>query len=249
MWPDVRPGSTATLPRIATASGRSGGGQPAGASRTNAAAGPGGPPPAPRFGSAGRRLRIAALKLALPAIAACSLALVIALPTLWPGMERLRLRGSIPVANLAEGTDTMLDATFEGFDSRDRPFTIHSDIVRNVANEEEPMALASPRGKLTLKGGGEVKVTANSGLYDRQAERVDLNDDVTLVHPSGYEMSTSIAHIDLPTGDASGDEPVRAKGPLGTINAEGFRVTDDGRVINFTGRSRMTVDPKSQSTR
>jgi len=248
VWPDVRTASFLPLPLIATAMADAGRGDPR---RPNDAASFGAPEPErpPPFGSGGRRLRIATLKVVLPAIAFAVLFLVVAWPALWPGMERLRLRGAIPVADLRDGVDAMLDSTFTGLDRRGRPFVVHSEIVHNVGNEEEPMTLAAPRGELTLKDGGRVTVTARDGLFDRGTERVDLNGDVTLVHPSGYEMRTSVARIDLPTGDASGNEPVHAKGRLGTVDAEGFHVTQDGGVINFTGKSRMTITSEQRSPR
>jgi lipopolysaccharide export system protein LptC len=228
VWPDVRTASFLPLPLIATAMADAGRGDPR---RPDDAASFGAPAPEPErpppFGSGGRRLRIATLKVALPAVAFAVLFLVIAWPALWPGMERLRLRGAIPVADLRDGVDAMLDTTFTGLDRRGRPFVVRSEIVHNVGNEEEPMTLAAPQGELT----------------------VDLNGDVTLVHPSGYEMRTSIARIDLPTGDASGNEPVHAEGRLGTIDAEGFHVTQDGGVINFTGKSRMTITSEHRSPR
>lgn len=201
-----------------------------------------------RFGSRWRHLLVAGLKFVLPAIAAVTLLLVVAWPTFWPGVERLRLGSTIPVVDLAEGSDAMLDTTYRSVDKKGRPFVVHADVVSNVANENEPMALATPKGELTLDDGGEVTLEARDGLYDRSNEKVDLKGDVTLIHPSGYEVRSSAAHIDLPTGDASGNEAVTASGPLGTIKAEGFSITDDGRVINFTGRSRMVITPEPKSS-
>ncbi|MCU0838839.1 MAG: LPS export ABC transporter periplasmic protein LptC [Rhodospirillales bacterium] len=206
------------------------------------------PEPPARLGSRWRRTRVAVLKVALPLIAVATLTLVAFWSTLWPGTERLRLRGAIAVADLAEGSDAVLDTTLTGFDAKGRPFQIEAAVVRNIGSQQKPMLLSAPRGELTLKGGGRLTITANDGRYDRHAEQVDLSGAVTLTDPSGYQMRSSVARIDLPSGEASGDKPVRVEGPLGTLNAEGFRVTDNGRVVNFTGRSRMLITPREPSS-
>ena len=40
----------------------------------------------------------------------------------------------------------------------------------------------------------------------------------------------------------SGDRPVAAQGPFGTLVSEGFRLTDRGQVVIFTGRSRAILE-------
>ncbi len=40
----------------------------------------------------------------------------------------------------------------------------------------------------------------------------------------------------LQEGSASGDKPVAAQGPFGTLVSEGFRLTERGQVVVFTGR-------------
>ncbi len=245
----MRAGSSALLPLIAIAEPDTAGRPPARPVNPAAAApGPESEPPE-RLGSHWRRTRLTCLRIALPTIAVITLTLIAFWSTLWPGTERLRLRGAIAVTELAEGTDAVLDTTLTGIDAKGRPFKIEADVVRNIGSELEPMLLSAPHGELTLKGGGRLTLTANDGRYDRQLQQVELSGAVTLIDPSGYEMRSSVARIDLPAGEASGNQPVRVEGPLGTLDAEGFRVTDDGRVVNFTGKSRMRITPSEASSR
>ena len=41
---------------------------------------------------------------------------------------------------------------------------------------------------------------------------------------------------------ASGDAPVAAQGPFGTLESEGFRLKDRGAVVVFTGRAHAVLE-------
>jgi lipopolysaccharide export system protein LptC len=206
------------------------------------------PPRPPRQPPAGRRA-IGVLRIAFPLVGMAVLVLVVAWPTLWPEMERLRLRAAVPVVPLGEGSDALIDTTLSGIDGKGRPYVVRADVVHNVNGDDEPMLLTAPYGELAVGAGKRITLSGRDGTYDAQNQRVDLRGEVTLVHPAGYEVHTTLAQIDLPTGEASGDAPVRAEGPLGTITAEGFRITDEGSTVNFTGRSRMTINPERSPIR
>lgn len=179
------------------------------------------------------------------AIGSAILLATVAWPTLSRGVDRVRASGSLPVLELNGDDDAAVQAVYGGRDRRGRPFLINADKARNISDPDVPMELTAPQGRLTLDSGKDVRLTAQAGEYDRRQDRVDLNGDVRLHDPSGYEVQTTTATIDVPAGQASGDEPVFAEGPLGKIRSQGFRILDSGAVIVFTGRAHMTVAPKA----
>jgi lipopolysaccharide export system protein LptC len=71
---------------------------------------------------------------------------------------------------------------------------------------------------------------------------------VDLFHERGYEMHTASARVDMKSSLAWGDAPVEGQGDFGTINAQGFRVAEDGQVIHFTGKSYLVLDPRDKPT-
>ena len=50
------------------------------------------------------------------------------------------------------------------------------------------------------------------------------------------------ASIDLKDGAAAGAEPVHAEGPFGTLDAQGFTVTDKGTSIQFAARRGLVLN-------
>jgi lipopolysaccharide export system protein LptC len=90
---------------------------------------------------------------------------------------------------------------------------------------------------MTVHGGALVVVTAATGIYQSQAQLLDLFEDVNLVHENGTRFVTRHGHINLSDNTAEGHDPVEGHGPSGDIRGEGFLILSKGDTIIFTGRS------------
>jgi hypothetical protein len=102
---------------------------------------------------------------------------------------------------------------------------------------------------MTVHGGASVVLTAATGIYQSQAELLDLFSDVNLIHENGTRFVTQRAHLNLPDNSAEGPDPVEGHGPSGDITGQGFRVVSKGETIIFTGESHLLFKgTKSSST-
>jgi len=72
--------------------------------------------------------------------------------------------------------------------------------------------------------------------------QLDLSHDVTLYRDDGTTLHTQSASIDMKASAAAGNEPVHAEGPFGTLDAQGFALTDKGDVIQFVGPARLILN-------
>ena len=88
-------------------------------------------------------------------------------------------------------------------------------------------------------------MTATNGNFNRDDQLLELTGNVNLFHDSGYEFRTESAVFDLTAGDATGTEPVEGQGPFGHLKAEGFRIYNRGERVEFTGKSKLTINPKA----
>ena len=137
---------------------------------------------------------------------------------------------------------SMTDPHFMGTDSRNRPFTVTAERAVQDLTDDQLILLAQPKADMTLEDGAWVALQAKQGSYRRDAETLQLAGGVDLFHDQGYEIHTPSAAIDLNSGTAEGHEPVAAQGPFGELTAEGFRVVEQGAVVEFTGKSRLLLD-------
>jgi len=83
---------------------------------------------------------------------------------------------------------------------------------------------------------------AARGRYDSRNKMLELIADVDLTTRSGYAFTTSRARVDLTTKDAEGDQPVEARGPMGTVQAKRWRFEEDGRVLHFEGDVKTVLE-------
>lgn len=183
---------------------------------------------------------VSMMKFLLPSAAAVLIILVI----VWPYLQATDSRFRIGFAALRTGDaedPAMINPRYMGTDKSDQPFSITADLAKNLLNESATVELEMPKADITLEDGTWLVLTAETGVYARDSKTLELVGAVTLFHDSGYEFKTSKAHIDLAAGAAAGDQPVEGQGPFGTLQAEGFRLIDKGKVIHFTGKSRMVL--------
>jgi len=115
-----------------------------------------------------------------------------------------------------------------------------------VPDRNDVMALERPRAVMTVHGGALVTVTAATGVYQSQAQLLDLFEDVNLVHQDGTRFVTRRAHLNVSENTAEGHEPVEGHGPSGDIVGEGFLILSKGDIIIFTGQSSLLLRGSKQ---
>src|SRR5262249_3807268 len=167
-------------------------------------------PPAdrPRSLSAADRYSrcVAVLKRALPLPGLMLLSLVALWPRLGPLLESVRI--SFAAIDLREARELkMVNPRYAGTDRLNRPYVVTSAIGRQVPSRDDLMSLERPRAEMTMHGGASVVVTAMTGVYQSQAQLLDLFDDVNLVHQNGTRFVTQSAHVDVAADTAEGHDP------------------------------------------
>jgi len=204
------------------------------------------PPAPPRL--SGRNtysLFVSSMKLVLPALAAGLVLLVIAWPQLIPDVSRSGLDFA-KIARDQAKTLNMLNARYSGVDENNQPFNVAADLATQSPDDENVVELQHPKADITTTEGDLVALSARVGHYRREEEILDLTGRVHLIHDRGFDIVTEAATINLNDGSAAGDTPVSGQGPSGELEAQGFRLSDRGQVILFTGQSRLLVYPDAK---
>jgi lipopolysaccharide export system protein LptC len=184
------------------------------------------------------------MKLVLPLGALILVAMVVA----WPYLRGTK--GGIPLSfnSIGVGLDEnvfMTNARYIGADGKGQPYTLTAELAAQDEDDPDIIQLTKPQADILLNQGSWLALTANSGTLKRQAETLALVGAVNIFSDQGYEFRTESALIDLAASLAHGTVPVEAQGPFGTLNADSFRMADDGKTIYFEGQVRMTLYPKA----
>ncbi len=187
-----------------------------------------------------RRVAVQLGKWLLP-LAGVGLLLAIAV---WPELDRMEDRARVSFRRVIQTQPDavrLMDPRYQGLDEENRPFTVTADVATQTENADI-VDLDRPRADVLLTDGSWVLLESNDGRFDKGRHRLDLWGDVTLWQDGGNLLVTAAAEVQLQEGSASGDKPVAAQGPFGTLVSEGFRLTERGQVVIFTGRSRAVLE-------
>ena len=177
------------------------------------------------------------MKIALPLAALCLIVLIVAWPAL-RGQEQ-------PMVEALEKQPDVLQVTgpvLVGTDREDRPYSIAADRANQGPEGPHIVELTQPEGEIAMPGGGRISLNADLGRFDRDSKQLHLMGDVQLFSDDGHRFATEDAYVDMDTQSAWGDQPVQGEGPSGKIEAEGFRIEDNGATVIFTGRSRALLN-------
>lgn len=196
---------------------------------------------APRPGQlARRRIMVGLGKRLLPTLALALLAVVM----FWPEIEGSDDRSRVSFRRIAQPHAESLRVVsprYQDVDELNRPYTVTAQVGQQPG-AEQILDLDEPRADMVLTDGGWIFLRADTGRYDRPQHHLDLAGSVTIYHDNGIMLRTPQAAVEIEAGSASGDAPVAAQGPFGTLESEGFRLRDRGAVVVFTGRAHAVLE-------
>jgi len=194
-----------------------------------------GPPAADHYSR-----RVALLRRVLPVTGLSLLVMLAAWPRLGPLLDSVRI--GFPAIDLREARELkMVNPRYAGVDRFNRPYVVTAALGRQAPEREDVMALERPRAELTMHSGAIVVVTSATGIYQSQAQLLDLFDEVNLVHQDGTRFTTQRAHLNLTDDTAEGHEPVEGHGPSGDVAGQGFRILPKGETIIVSGKSNLLL--------
>jgi len=184
--------------------------------------------------------RVALLKRALPALGVLLLLLIAVWPQLAPIWERMRF--AFPAIDLRDARELrMLNPRYAGTDRSGRPYVVTAAVGHQVPDRQDLMSLEGARAEIKSHSGADVVVTAETGVYQSQAQLLDLFGNVTLTHENGTRFVTRRARLDVAHNAAEGNDPIEGHGPSGDIKAQGFRIYEKGDTVIFTGNSETLL--------
>lgn len=136
----------------------------------------------------------------------------------------------------------MVSPHYQGLDSHDKPYTVIADTARQIDKDTVVLSNISA-DMLTSRQSTDtwMALTAKEGTLNTKTKKMKLTGGVSLFYEGGYEFRSDHADVDIQQGTAYGDALVEGQGPLGTLTAKGFSVSDHGEVIRFNGSVRMKL--------
>ncbi|MCP5362153.1 MAG: LPS export ABC transporter periplasmic protein LptC [Hyphomicrobiales bacterium] len=176
-------------------------------------------------------------KLKLAIVGAVVLLLLILI--IWPLFKTTEEKLNLTTEGVVEEGErpTMERPRFYGLDENNNPYNLVAEEA--VQADDNSIQLHKINGDVVLKDGTWVAVVANEATADVTTRKMYLTGAVNIFMDSGFEVFTESAVLDLPNGMLEGDEEVVIQGPQGLLQAQGFRIRDSGKNMDFKGRVKV----------
>tara|TARA_B100000989_G_scaffold140969_1_gene104888 strand:- start:4926 stop:5504 length:579 start_codon:yes stop_codon:yes gene_type:complete len=133
---------------------------------------------------------------------------------------------------------------FISSDAENRPYTLQARQAKKITKNLQIYELSYPEGTLIEDNGGFFNVKSLDGIFNQETEILSLKNSVILKNQDGYIFKTESASIDLNAEIIYSDNQIIGTGPKGNIKSQGFSINDKGKVVFFTGKSKLILENK-----
>jgi lipopolysaccharide export system protein LptC len=178
-----------------------------------------------------------ATKFLLSSIVVVLVLALIALPLLNHVQDNFRLTFSGTEVGIVAGNPTMVNPHFQGIDQEDRSYEITADSA--TTQKDETLVLNNINASINLKDDSWVAMIAKTGRYNRKQNYLELSDSVTIFTNDGYELYTKSILVNMEAKSARGESSIQAHGPMGSLTADSFNITENGDRAFFEGHVKV----------
>jgi lipopolysaccharide export system protein LptC len=128
----------------------------------------------------------------------------------------------------------------DSIDKNGRPFLIEAKYAIHL--NDDKTEFTEPSGHIILDDGSTMSFVGDKGFYYKSTEMLEIMDHVNVKTDKGYDLKTEYMKLFPKENIGEGDKPVYGTGPSGeTIQAEGFKITDKGDIIEFLGKTQISL--------
>jgi lipopolysaccharide export system protein LptC len=161
-----------------------------------------------------------------------------------PFLNPLRKAGdfSLGGVSLSGGKVVMEAPKLAGYRKDSSPYEVTAQSALQDVRNPTQIELVRMTARVLMKDEGWINISAQSGHFDQQKEKLKLVDDVKIRTESGYDIRMRTADVDFKGGTVNSREPVKVNLGTTTVDADTLDVRDNGGLITFEGRVRVVIE-------
>jgi len=134
-------------------------------------------------------------------------------------------------------------AQYRGQDSKGQAFSLDAGSAIQKSSAEPVVDMTRLSALLQLSD-GPATVKANTGRYDMDTEKVRLDGPLNVTAPSGYDLRTTNATLDLRARTMESGSAVTGTVPQGRFSANKLHADLEGRTVRLDGNARLRIVPR-----
>lgn len=145
---------------------------------------------------------------------------------------------SLSAVSLQGAKLTMEQPKVSGFKRDSKAYEMVADSATQDIRKPNVVDMKAPVARIEMDKGSWARMSARTGIYDSNTEKLAVTEDVKVRTDSGMEMRLLQADVDFKTGVVVTAKPVEVDMPNGWIRSERMQITENGDKAVFEGRVR-----------
>lgn len=185
--------------------------------------------------------RVRAAKVILPSLAVVGILVTIG----WMWLSRVTgdIGMDLSATAIRDGKLIMANPKLDGLTSADQPYSVRAARAIQNLGGTKTIDLERLQADVPLSADVTARITSNAGIYNSEANTLDLMDTIRVETTDGMRAELETAAIDLQRGSMSTPDPVRISMPGAVIEADRLTVEDNGHRLLFESRVKLVVQP------
>jgi lipopolysaccharide export system protein LptC len=200
------------------------------------------------FVSAARHSRMVAfLRKALPILAVLVLASYFVTSQLAVSFTVGDLTASVGGIEVSDGNLRMVNPKLKGTDKKNGNYVIGADYADQDVKRPNIIRLHAIKAEVESGDGGWSRMAANRGIFDSKAERLVMQDKITVATSSGITGELKHASLDTKTQTLRSHRPVWFNLTGGSVKANALTFNSAESTLTFRGKVFVHIDKKKLS--
>ncbi|WP_246659157.1 LPS export ABC transporter periplasmic protein LptC [Rhizobium sp. FY34] len=178
------------------------------------------------------------LRIMLPVAAAVISAIFIAV-----SFVRAYLPENITIqsAKIEDGKIVMESPAIAGRNDKGMSYSMTATRALQDLLNPNMITLENVKAAMPLNDDVVARVTAQGGIFDRSADRLDMNKPFQVDLSNGITANFEDAVLDVPRSMMETSAPVRITMEQASIVAKSMKITDNGKTILFAGQVQVNL--------
>ncbi|ESX19881.1 MULTISPECIES: LPS export ABC transporter periplasmic protein LptC [unclassified Mesorhizobium] len=185
-----------------------------------------------------RRVRV--LKFAVPVLAA---GIAVAFPVYSYLAAPINISIQADGTAFADGKLVMANPKLNGFTKDKLPYSLTALRAIQDVGKQDIIELEGIHAKLPLTADNVATVDAKRGIYNRNANTMDMTSNVTVTTTDGVAAIFKSVFLDMGKGSMKTGDAVDVSRNGSRITAGSMSVEDNGKVIVFENKVSVHIDP------
>ena len=145
-----------------------------------------------------------------------------------------------------ETTIAMQNPRFVGDDAKHEPFEVGAQKARQNPDEPSLVEMTGVRARMEMQSKLGLNLVAARGVLDTANRILVLNGPLVVTSSDGYKITTTEARVDIQARQLTGQKPIVATGPWGSLTAAAFQADQKQRTVDFTGGIQIHFVPGAE---